>query len=160
MEKCIRYTVMAGIFLSSGVYCKAEASDTIHIAESNQANILTRDMLATLPILKNINRNLMGLIQDLTYGKTPQQIISALAHFYVNTEKPLVKATIDLIRQKNYISAAIDAAQLILNALPSNTPRAGEVQQWIADLNEILTCIENILMFIKDNPQLVAMILK
>ncbi len=154
-----RYAALLVIVSMIGNSDIIAASTTPSVSESKQG-LFSDSMLGTLPSLNQIDQDLIGLVQDLTYGKTPEQIVSALVHFYAYSEMPLAKAAIQLIHQKSYVSAAIDIAQLLVDALPINSPDAYEINAWISDLNVILSGVEYVLFFIKGNPQLVAMIVK
>jgi hypothetical protein len=115
-------------------------------------------MFAKLP-LSQLDDKLIELVAELTYGKSPKQVVQAIADFYKNTGMPLVKAVKLLVKQRDYVGAATDVAQCIFDVLPANSADKVRVAAWISDLKMIATCIEYVLVIIHDNPALVAKIL-
>jgi len=158
----IQYQLVGlGLLMIAGGQTMAETDSTNKPHKPHHHNVLKpfkQSMLAVLPSLQKINKDLIDLVQDLTYGKTPEQVVKELTDFFKDTQAPLIKAAVELGRQKKYVAASIKVAQALLNMLPSNSSYSGEVQEWISDLNTILTCVEQVLVVIKDNPQLVAII--
>ncbi len=116
-------------------------------------------MFYALP-LHHIDQDLMNFVLQETYGKTPEQVIGGLIYFYAHTADPLLTAAHQLAQHKDYLDAAIDVTRCLLDALPAYSPQATEAQEWLDDLETLCTCVEYVLMILKDNPQIVAMILK
>lgn len=160
MKKSTLTKVAIAMIVSFGLSQSLIASGDIELAQGKHKKILTNSMLAVLPSLPKINKKIIALVQDLTYGKSPAVVITELVDFYKNTQEPLLKAITELVRQKKYLKASIEIALLLRNSIPDSMPRASEIEQWILDLSEILTCVESILEFMKNNPKMVAMIIK
>lgn len=116
-------------------------------------------MFAQLP-LDEIDENLLALALEMSYGKTPAQVVQGVADFCKNTGIPLMKVTLALVQQHKYVAAALQAAQCLSDALPVHSPDYVEVQTWISDLSTLETAIQYVVLIIKANPQLVAAIIK
>ena len=116
-------------------------------------------MFAQLP-LDEIDQNLVSLAMQMTYGQTPEQVVQNVATFCNTAGIPFIKASQTLIQQHKYITVAVNAAQLLSGALPVYSSDQQEVESWLNDLSAMQTAIEYVVLIIKSNPQLVAMILK
>lgn len=116
-------------------------------------------MFAQLP-LQEIDEHLVSLALEMSYGKTPAQVIEGIGTFCKNTGMPLMKVSAALIKQHNYIGAALKVAQCLLDVLPVHSVDYAEVQAWISDLAMMESAIQYVALIIKSNPQLVAAIIK
>ena len=152
MSICFLMVPMANAHKGSAVFSTGEtlAYELGHSVES---------MFAQLP-LDAIDQNLIALALEMSYGKTPAQVIQGVADFCNSTGIPLMKAAQVLVKQHNYIGAALDAAQCLADALPIQSPDRADVQGWIDDLSMMQTALEYVILVIKSNPQLVAAVIK
>lgn len=157
----LRSILIGAIFLLVSIaQADIKTGDTRIAVFHSEYPLFSDTMLYVLPSLQHIDQELMRFVIQETYGKTPEQIIAGLTYFYIHTADPLLTAARALAEHKDYLDAAIDVTQCILDALPAYSAQATEVQEWLDDLNIVCTCVEYVLLILKDNPQLVALILK
>lgn len=153
MKKKINFISTVVLLLSLVVSQSLIASEQALLPHVRNKKVLSSSMFAVLPSLRKINKKIIALVQEITYGKTPVEVVSELTDFYKNTQEPLLRVIIELIRQKKYLKASIDVAQLLMNAIPDGMSNAAEIEGWISDLKEILSCVDSLLAFVKNNSQ-------
>lgn len=115
-------------------------------------------MLRAQLYLSNVDQQLMDFVTQLTYGKTPEEVVEEMQNYYVNTAYPLITAVETLAKQDNYLGAGIELLQLVVDSMPDDSPRKAELTTWLNNVTIVQTCVIYVLTIIQKDSRYAQML--
>ena len=146
-----RIQCMSMLCVGSLIVSTAQASQMENITGASVPVASTQSNNLGLP--SAIDQDLMNIVGQVMYGKTPGQVIDELVYTYgngaVNTVS-LAAIAQRLSEQLGYLNLAIESAQAIVAVLPPASPHLVAAKLIINELSVFITCIQTVLAQIQN----------
>lgn len=104
--------------------------------------------------LLNIDDKLIEIVMEATYGKTTAEIVDDIQDYYRDTALPLVEGIRNLVKQDDYLGAAIQLLEFAVDEAMDDDPVLQEkYTKWIDELITIRTYVRYAVTIIKGDPR-------
>lgn len=108
--------------------------------------------------LRNLDQKLIALVAQLTYGKTANEVIDEIQEYYVNTALPLIIAVKNLMQQDDYLAAAVELLEWVVDSLPDDSARRASIVQWLDEISAVRVYVRYALTVIQQDARFAQML--
>jgi len=108
--------------------------------------------------LRHLDRQLLAYVMELASDKSPLEVIDEIQDYYVDTALPLVVAMQNLVRQDDYLGAAVELLECIIESMADNSDRKTYMEKWLSELSTMRTFVSYAIKLIAQDPRFAQML--
>lgn len=103
--------------------------------------------------LLNLDDKLIALVMNAMYGKTTVEIVDEIQDYYHDTALPLIEGVKGLIKQDDYLGAAIGLLDFVVDTMDDDPVQQKKYIDWVNELRTMRTCIRYAITVINQDPR-------